>query len=287
MRRQQTAIQDQREKEERGQEGLEGKTAAQSFSAPKFAFSQTLKENKNPKTEPISLKNSFLAEQNQLEQQWVKESQALQESQQMTLFQEKLLEPKSRARHKLIGQVFDTYWLVEFNDQLYIIDQHAAHEKVLYEKTMASLKNREYTSQMVDPPIILTLNMNQELLLTQHMKYFADMGFEIEHFGGREYAVRGIPDNLFSIAKRDLLIEMIDGLSDDTGIARPDLIRERVASMSCKAAVKGGHQLSFAEANELIDQLLLLENPYACPHGRPTIIAMSKNELEKKFKRIV
>ena len=287
VRRQQAAIQDQREKEERGQEGLEGKTAAQSFSAPKFAFSQTLKENKNPKTEPISLKNSFLAEQNQLEQQWVKESQALQESQQMTLFQEKLLEPKSRARHKLIGQVFDTYWLVEFNDQLYIIDQHAAHEKVLYEKTMASLKNREYTSQMVDPPIILTLNMNQELLLTQHMKYFADMGFEIEHFGGREYAVRGIPDNLFSIAKRDLLIEMIDGLSDDTGIARPDLIRERVASMSCKAAVKGGHQLSFAEANELIDQLLLLENPYACPHGRPTIIAMSKNELEKKFKRIV
>lgn len=200
---------------------------------------------------------------------------------------EKLLEPKSRLMHKLIGQVFDTYWLVEFNEQLYIIDQHAAHEKVLYEKTMATLKNREYSSQMLNPPIILTLNMNEEVLLKEHMKYFSDMGFEIEPFGGREYAVRGVPANLLSIAKKDLLIEMIDGLSDDVSTHNPDIIYERVATMSCKAAVKGGSRLSTAEANELIDQLLNLENPYACPHGRPTIISMSRYELEKKFKRIV
>jgi DNA mismatch repair protein MutL len=206
---------------------------------------------------------------------------------QMDLFDGKLLEPKARSMHKLIGQLFDTYWLVEFNEQLYIIDQHAAHEKVLYEKTMATLKTREYTSQLVNPPIILTLNRNEEILLNQHLKYFTEMGFEIEPFGGREYAVRGVPANLFSIAKKELLIEMIDGLSEEGSVSNPDIIYERVASMSCKAAVKGGNRLSFAEANELIDQLLGLENPYACPHGRPTIISMSKYELEKKFKRIV
>ncbi|WP_394527282.1 DNA mismatch repair endonuclease MutL [Lacrimispora sp. JR3] len=206
---------------------------------------------------------------------------------QLDLFDGKLLEPKARSLHKLIGQLFDTYWLVEFNEQLYIIDQHAAHEKVLYEKTMATLKTREYTSQLVNPPIILTLNRNEEVLLNQHLKYFTEMGFEIEPFGGREYAVRGVPANLFSIAKKELLIEMIDGLSEEGSVSSPDIIYERVASMSCKAAVKGGNHLSFAEANELIDQLLGLENPYACPHGRPTIISMSKYELEKKFKRIV
>ncbi len=206
---------------------------------------------------------------------------------QLDLFDGKLLEPKSRSMHKLIGQLFNTYWLVEFNEQLYIIDQHAAHEKVLYEKTMATLKSREYTSQLVSPPIILTLNRNEEVLLNQHLKYFTDIGFEIEHFGGREYAVRGVPANLFSIAKKELLMDMIDGLSEDGSSHNPDIIYERVASMSCKAAVKGGHSLSAAEANELIDQLLNLENPYACPHGRPTIISMSKYELEKKFKRIL
>lgn len=206
---------------------------------------------------------------------------------QMDLFGEKLLEPAARSRHKLIGQLFGTYWLVEFNEQLYIIDQHAAHEKVLYEKTMETLKTRDYTSQMVNPPIILTLSSSEEVMLKKYLSYFLEIGFEIEPFGGREYAVRGVPGNLFSIAKKDLLMEMIDGLSEDASISNPDIIYEKVASMSCKAAVKGNHQMSALEADELIDQLLDLENPYACPHGRPTIISMSKYELEKKFKRIV
>ena len=206
---------------------------------------------------------------------------------QMDLFEEKLLEPQSRSRHKLIGQLFATYWLVEFNDQLYIIDQHAAHEKVLYEKTMNSLKTREYTCQQIHPPIILTLGSREALMLEKNMQSFTDIGFEIEPFGGKEYAVRGVPDNLFSIAKKDLLMEMLDTLSEDTQARGADLIYEKVASMSCKAAVKGHDVLSAAEADALIDQLLGLENPYACPHGRPTIISMSKYELEKKFKRIV
>ena len=206
---------------------------------------------------------------------------------QLNFFEEKLLEPKNRFHHKLIGQLFDTYWLVEFNDQLYIIDQHAAHEKVLYEKTMKTLRTREYTSQMLNPPIILTLGSEEQVILEKYRSYFTEIGFEIEHFGGNEYAVRGIPDNLFSIAKKELLMEMIDSLTDDIFKGSPDIIYERVASMSCKAAVKGNHHISFAEADHLIDQLLELENPYTCPHGRPTIISMSKHELERKFKRIV
>ena len=206
---------------------------------------------------------------------------------QLDLFEEKLLEPKSRSRHKLIGQLFDTYWLVEFQNQLYIIDQHAAHEKVLYERTMESLKTREFTSQMVNPPVILTLGSREEDLLKRNLKYFHDLGFEIEPFGGREYAVRGVPDNLFSIARKELLMDMLDSLAEDTLTGSPELVYEKVASMSCKAAVKGSHAMSAAEADRLVDQLLDLENPYACPHGRPTIISMSKYELEKKFKRIV
>ena len=206
---------------------------------------------------------------------------------QLDLFEEKLLEPQSRSRHKLIGQLFATYWLVEFKDQLYIIDQHAAHEKVLYEKTMKSLKNREYTCQQIHPPIILTLGSKEALMLEKNMQIFTDIGFEIEPFGGKEYAVRGVPDNLFSIAKKELLMEMLDSLSEDAQTRNADMVCEKVASMSCKAAVKGRDILSAAEADALIDQLLGLENPYACPHGRPTIISMSKYELEKKFKRIV
>ena len=208
----------------------------------------------------------------------------------MELFDGKLLDSRARFQHKLIGQLFDTYWMVEYKDQLFIIDQHAAHEKVLYERTMKSLKERTYDTQMISPPIILTLSVQEELALQAHMDYFTGIGFEIEPFGGKEYAVRGVPSNLLSIAKKDLLLEMLGNLTEekiDGMSANPELIYERVASMSCKAAVKGGHRLTAREADELIDQLLELENPYACPHGRPTIISMSRYELEKKFKRIV
>ncbi|MBQ1240309.1 MAG: DNA mismatch repair endonuclease MutL [Lachnospiraceae bacterium] len=210
-----------------------------------------------------------------------------QEAKQMEMFDNRLLSEKSRFRHRLIGQVFDTYWLVEFNDNLYIIDQHAAHEKVLFEKNFASLKSREYTSQFISPPIILTLSMQEEELLKRHMKIFTDIGFEIEHFGGNEYAVRAVPDNLFSLAKKELLLEMLDGLTEENMGTASETIYNRIATMSCKAAVKGNHRLTDREANELIDQLLSLDNPYTCPHGRPTIISMSKYEMEKKFKRIV
>ena len=207
---------------------------------------------------------------------------------QLNLFEEKLLSKESVVEHKIIGQLFDTYWLVEFHDQLYIIDQHAAHERVLYEKTLQGMKTREFTSQYLSPPIILNLSMQEEEVLKEHLDTFANIGFEIEAFGVDSYAVRAIPDNLFGIAKKELLIEMLDSLVEgiSSSIA-PDMIAEKVASMSCKAAVKGNSRLSYKEVEELIKELLKLDNPYHCPHGRPTIIAMTKQELEKKFKRIV
>lgn len=207
---------------------------------------------------------------------------------QMDLFEEKLLDRERKAEYKLIGQAFDTYWMIEFQDSLYIIDQHAAHERVLYERTLKNMKTREFTSQYISPPIILDLTMQEAELLHTYMDQFTRIGFELEEFGQESYAVRAVPDNLFSIAKKELLMEMIDSLSDE--ISRnlsPDLIDERVASMSCKAAVKGNMKLSAAEVDVLIGELLMLENPYHCPHGRPTIIAMTRRELEKKFKRIV
>lgn len=209
-------------------------------------------------------------------------------TEQLNLFEEKLLTKEAVQEHKIIGQLFDTYWLVEFHEQLYIIDQHAAHERVLYEKTLKGMKTREFTSQYLSPPIVLNLTMQEEEVLNAHMDNFAGIGFEIEPFGGSSYAVRAVPDNLFSIAKKDLLIEMLDGLVDgiNSSVA-PDLIAEKVASMSCKAAVKGNSKLSRTEVEVLIGELLQLENPYHCPHGRPTIISMTKRELEKKFKRIV
>lgn len=217
-----------------------------------------------------------------------KKLESSMESTQLNFFEEKLLSKKSMKEYKLIGQVFETYWLVEFQDQLYIIDQHAAHERILYEKTLRGMKDRNYTSQYLSPPIVLNLSMQEAELLRTHMDLFVGIGFEIEEFGGDSYAIRAVPDNLFSIAKKELLIEMLDNLSEEiTSKEAPDMIAEKIASMSCKAAVKGNSRLSAAEVDTLIGELLELENPYHCPHGRPTIIAMTKRELEKKFKRIV
>ena len=218
----------------------------------------------------------------------VKEEPVPYRTEQLNLFEERLLDKKSVKEHKVIGQLFETYWLVEFRENLYIIDQHAAHERILYEKTLKGMRNRDYTSQNISPPIILELSMKEAELLNTHMDRFQRIGFEIENFGPDSYAVCAVPDNLFGVAKKELLIEMIDSLSDEiyTGLT-PDVIDEKIASMSCKAAVKGNMRLSAAEADALITELLRLENPYHCPHGRPTIISMTKRELEKKFKRIV
>ena len=217
-------------------------------------------------------------------------SSALEESgiqQTLSDYSQDFLTEMSRSRHRIVGQVFDTYWLVEFEDKLYIIDQHAAHEKVLYERKLKEMQKKEFTSQALNPPMLISLNAKEEESLKRYEEQISTFGYVVEPFGGREYVISGIPGNLYHMDMKDLFIEMLDDFSGMTGKEVPERILEKIASMSCKAAVKGNQKLSQTEMDALIDELLTLENPYHCPHGRPTIIAMTKAELEKKFKRIV
>ena len=198
------------------------------------------------------------------------------------------LKEEEMAKQKIIGQLFDTYWLVEYNDRLFIVDQHAAHEKVMYEKLKKQFEKKEFTSQAISPPIVITLSMREAEALEQFKEQFTKLGFVIEHFGGAEYSICGVPGNLYRLNTKDVLIEMLDELTDGISErATADVILDKIASMSCKAAVKGSQRLSLPEMEQLMKDLMKLDNPYNCPHGRPTIIAMSKYEIEKKFKRIV
>lgn len=207
---------------------------------------------------------------------------------QLELFEEKLLKPESRNRIRLIGQLFDTYWLVQFGDQFYIIDQHAAHEKVYYERLLKETAEHTVNSQYLNPPLIVTLNLQEENLLKANESIFRDFGFEIEHFGGKEYCISAVPSNLYGFSEEQLFLEMLDNLAGEKGAEDAiEIFTARLATMACKAAVKGNHSMSQEEAEKLIDELLTLDNPYHCPHGRPTIISMSRTELEKKFKRII
>lgn len=212
---------------------------------------------------------------------------APQKPEQETLFSERFLSEQARTAHRIIGQVFETYWLVEYGDKLYIIDQHAAHEKVNFERMMKRLREKKPASQYLNPPILLTLTADEARVLEEHMSYFEQLGYVISGLGDRDYSISAIPTDLPELSKKELLLEILDELTDEAGMTTPDTIYDKIASMSCKAAVKGNNKLSLMEADALIGELLTLENPYACPHGRPTIISMSKTELEKKFKRIV
>ena len=212
---------------------------------------------------------------------------APQKPEQETLFSERFLSEQARTAHRIIGQVFETYWLVEYGDKLYIIDQHAAHEKVNFERMMKRLREKKPASQYLNPPILLTLTADEARVLEEHMSYFEQLGYVISSLGDRDYSISAIPTDLPELGKKELLLEILDELTDEAGMTTPDTIYDKIASMSCKAAVKGNNRLSLMEADALIGELLTLENPYACPHGRPTIISMSKTELEKKFKRIV
>lgn len=213
--------------------------------------------------------------------------QKLEKPGQQTLFTEPLLSEKARIHHRLIGQLFDTYWLIQYGNQLYIMDQHAAHEKVNYERLMEAYRKKERITQFVSPPMVISLTRAEETILEEFKSEFERIGFTIEPYGGREYAISEIPANLYGINEKELFLEMLSDLEDRGSMQPSELIASKLASMSCKAAIKGGQKISFQEADALVSQLLTLENPYACPHGRPTIITMTKYELEKKFKRIV
>ena len=206
---------------------------------------------------------------------------------QMELFEEKLLTKEAVQSYRILGQVFDTYWIAEYEEKLLFIDQHAAHEKVKYEALINKLENGSVDSQMLTPPIVLNLSAREAHLLEEYSSYFAQLGFEIEEFGGNAYAVRSVPCDLYGHCEKEFLEAILDELEEEPPHGAPKAIAEKLASMACKSAVKGNHSMSREEMASLLEQLLQLENPYHCPHGRPTIITMSKYELERKFKRII
>lgn len=259
------------------------RSAAQTVEQPKVTPPQ--KPDIRPELKGTKEKLPEPFEKNRLEA--LRVSTVEDKPQQYELFETGLLTKEARMRHKLIGQVFDTYWIVEYDGKLFIIDQHAAHEKVLYEKLMKHFKENQPMTQMIQPPIILTLSMTEIDLLNRYMDQFKKMGFEFESFGGKEYALRGVPSDLYGFTGKEMVIELLDELAGEFERMRTDVIGDKIATMACKAAVKGNMRISSKEADALIEELLRAENPYTCPHGRPTIISMTKTELEKRFKRIV
>ena len=233
---------------------------------PKEQSKEEPKEQQVPGGQPVerSFGGSVLRENGSYEAGTEKplvEEVRIKESEQLDLFEQRLLNPAAKSDIRIIGQLFETYWLVQFEDKFYMIDQHAAHEKVLYERTVKNLAKKEITSQMVSPPLILTLSMQEAAKLEEYREYFAELGFEIEPFGGKEYAVSAVPANLFGLAEKDLFLELLDSLEYVNG-KNTEMVLDKIASMSCKAAVKGNQRMSTAEAQALIEELLTLENPY-------------------------
>ncbi len=266
------------------------KTSTDAFFAKmkKNSASPLTVQEENLFEQPLkSQEQKAIVEKDTVEKDTPEAETNIYEQQSLEALDSHFLTEDARKKHKIIGQLFDTYWMVEFEDKLFIIDQHAAHEKVLYERTMKKISEKQFSSQTISPPIILTLSNEEVQTLEKYEKDFQTFGYEIESFGGKEYSITAIPADFTDIDMKTMFIEMLDDFSGFSGKAAPDSIMEKVASISCKAAVKGNNHLSRLEIEALIDELLKLENPYNCPHGRPTIISMTKYEIEKKFKRIV
>lgn len=244
------------------------------------------KEDNQPIWDQIN--NSDIIKENHSYEATVNTANNIEVKEQLGLFSD-FLSKEAVKDHRILGQIFSTYWLVEYQKELYIIDQHAAHEKVLYERILKAAKNNKHTSQMLLPPIVLTLSLKEQEAIKTHNKILEQLGYEIEHFGGNEFSIRAVPADLYNLSDKDLFLEFIDELTQELGFGQGDplSILEKIASMACKSAVKANHILSTEEASSLIKELLTLENPYHCPHGRPVIISISRYELEKKFKRII
>lgn len=256
---------------------LEGKPAGQGQTARPGQTVQTAREAPQPfEANRIS---RLLREE--------KTAYAAENFDQMELFDGKLLSEEASENYRIIGQLFDTYWLVEYKDKLLILDQHAAHEKVKYEALIRKIREGSADSQLLAPPMVMNLSAREKHTLTEYALFFAKMGFEIEDFGGNAVTVRAVPCDLFGYYEKDFLQKILDELEEEPPGRTPSVIEEKLASMACKSAVKGNHRMKERELSALLEQLMKLENPYHCPHGRPTLITMSRHELEKKFKRIL
>ena len=246
--------------------------------------SEKTENNTEINTEQPQLQQPVQPEKTKVE--LVKETDNYAKGTQMSFADVPLLSEEARSKHRIIGQVFRTYWLVEYDEKLFFVDQHAAHEKVMYEKLKKDLENNTIVQQMVAPPIILTFSIKEQQKFELCEESFKKLGFLIEEFGGNEYCIRGVPANLLGIDPQELFIEIFDQIEENSGKMNMEMITDKLASMACKAAVKGNTTMSYEEMDSLMEQLMKLDNPYQCPHGRPTIISMTKYELEKKFKRV-
>ncbi len=274
---------EQKRAQAKAEEAQTGEFVKSSEENDFFVEAKPLRDEIIAKRQPLQDMDAVVPERTQEQKQ---PEQPVQDPVQMNLFEEKMLSAENRVKYQMIGQVFDTYWLVQFEDKLFIIDQHAAHEKVKYERLMKQYHEHQVLSQTLLPPVIVSLTGQEEVVLKEYEATFAELGFEIEVFGGSEYALRSVPVDLYGCGEKELFLEVLDELGEGPLRGNLKAVEEKIASMSCKAAVKGNNRLSRAEAEALIDELLTLDNPYNCPHGRPTIISMTRTELEKKFKRI-
>ncbi len=241
-----------------------------------------LPSGKKSDVEPL-----FSRENSDREHTPVQKDSGMKKPVQADLFKDHFLSEEGLRKSRIIGQLFKTYWLIEYDEKLYMMDQHAAHEKVLYERKMQEFRERKMSSQLISPPVVVTLSASEDLVLNRYMEAFSDFGYEISAFGGREYAISAIPADLYGVDVKDFFQEVLSDMGSDVGERNHEMILHRIATASCKAAVKGNQLLTEKEAEVLLQELLSLENPYMCPHGRPTLIAMTKSEIEKKFKRIV
>ncbi len=239
-------------------------------------------------SEPARVSEPMISEQKPMpESQSTLTHIQITEAVQETLFEEQFLSEKSKETYEILGQIFGTYWIVSYSDRMYMIDQHAAHEKVKYERLVAAIQAKEVLAQSIMPPVILQTSAKEEQVILEHLDAFLQLGFEIEEFGDHAFCLRAVPVDLYGCSYQELFREVLDELMEGAVSGTPEVVANKLAGMACKAAVKGNMKLSREEAVKLIDELLTLENPYHCPHGRPTIISMTKQEIEKKFKRIV
>lgn len=212
--------------------------------------------------------------------------ETLSKPEQLSMPLEQFISEEARKSHRLIGQVFKTYWIVEYDSKMYIMDQHAAHEKVMFERLMRQMSEKNVISQQLLPPKVVHLDSAEHALVISHMDLFEQTGFDLEDFGDDSIVIRAMPDDIMGVDPQSLFDALLNALSADTGRLQIDFFVEKLSGMACKAAIKGNTEISFQEADALIDELLTLDNPYNCPHGRPTMISLTKTELERKFKRI-
>ena len=188
--------------------------------------------------------------------------------------------------YKYIGSLFNTYIVIEIKDEIYIIDQHAAHERVMYEKVKENYySDKEKDSQIMLLPDIITLSHKEKNIVIENVDLFEKAGFILEEFGDKTIRLIGVPSICMDLDTKELFLEILDEIDTVAITARQEKEEKFISTIACKAAIKGNMKITKEEVDSLMQELLVLPNPFSCPHGRPTAIKMTKSDLERKFDR--